>query len=211
MLSLRNRHPGTSLGIDDCRSSLPTGRGLDQPGRGAGSFGGESFRKSAFGCPQSLGIGEVIRGDRCCLCGSGLQGAARPLPSCRQGAYKEAIDAVSETILLARQWRLQGRVDFEGIVREVFRFGCRIHEASSPRIMAEFLEGCFAAGKSNDGISLDQETFAAAQASIWSVLGHLQSDGFRWVGTPAFDPFLAGIQELRKAEERLKLYLAGAD
>ena len=59
-------------------------------------------------------------------------------------------------------------------------------------------------GKSEAGISLDEETVASAQAGIWTAFEHLQMDGFSFVGTQRFEPFLGDIQELKRVEERLR-------
>ena len=129
----------------------------------------------------------------------------RPVsPDLRQ----EASGAATDALLLARDWHLQGHPGFEGMAREIFRFGCRILGAGSPRLLARFLEECLKEKESHAAFPLDPETFAAAQSAIWSALGHLQSGGFPMAGTTAFESFLSDIQELKKAEEQLKLRLA---
>ncbi|MEI9998963.1 MAG: hypothetical protein WDO13_07230 [Verrucomicrobiota bacterium] len=89
------------------------------------------------------------------------------------------------------------------MAQDIFRFGCRIYESCQPHSLAEFLTGCLAPDLFGEAIPPDQETLDAARAAIWGVLGNLQLDGFGFVATPHFQPFLADIQALGKVEERL--------
>jgi len=123
--------------------------------------------------------------------------------------HPEALEAVSEAMFLARHWKCQGHAGLDGMAQEIFRFGCRIHEKSPPRLLARFLEEWLEGEAPDSALILDPKSFATARAAIWSALGHLQSAGFPMAGTPAFESFLAEIQELKGAEERLQLRLAG--
>ncbi len=116
----------------------------------------------------------------------------------------EATDAVDEAMALIRHWKFQGQAELTKLALETFRFGCRIYENSQPHFLAEFLTECLAPGLFGATILPDQEALDSAQAAIWSALDNLQLDGFQFVATPRFEPFLSDIQELRKVEERLK-------
>jgi tetratricopeptide (TPR) repeat protein len=115
-----------------------------------------------------------------------------------------AIQAVEGTVRLAGHWHRKGQPGFAGLAREIFRFGCRIHQDSPPRVLAQFLEASFTEETVGAMLAGDPACAAAARAALWSSLAHLQAEGFRFVGTPAFAPFLADIQTLREAEERLR-------
>ncbi len=119
-------------------------------------------------------------------------------------AIAEAADAVDEALYLARQWKFLDRADLAKPTREIFRFGCRIYESSQPYFLAEFLMECLAPEAFDGAIVSDEDTFDAARAAIWSALGNLQPDGFQFIATSDFGPFLADIRELRKVEERLE-------
>ncbi len=115
----------------------------------------------------------------------------------------EATDAVEEALALTRHWKFGGATGLAPLVREIFRFGCRIYENSLPHFLAEFLMEGLAPEAFDEAIFRDPETLDAAQAAIWGVMANLQIDGFQFVATPRFEPFLSDIQELRKVEERL--------
>lgn len=116
----------------------------------------------------------------------------------------EGTDAVDDALILARHWKLKKHVGFETMAREIFRLGCRIYGNAQPHFLAEFLMEYLDLEKSEAGISLDEETVASAQAGIWTAFEHLQMDGFSFVGTQRFEPFLGDIQELKRVEERLR-------
>ena len=116
----------------------------------------------------------------------------------------EATDAVDEVMALIRFWKFSGQAHLTKLALETFRFGCRIYENSQPHFLAEFLTECMAPELFGATIRPDQETLDATQAAIWSALTNLQPDGFRFVSTPSFEPFLADIQKFRKVEEQLQ-------
>lgn len=117
----------------------------------------------------------------------------------------EATDAADSAMVLARHWHGRGPGNFVKLVREIFRFGCRIYATGQAHFLAEFLMESLAAETFEAPFLLDRETFDAAQASIWSALEKLQpDDGFQFIAAPHFESFLWDIQELRKAEQRLK-------
>ena len=122
----------------------------------------------------------------------------------------EAAQAAETALRSARYWKHQPRLDVEAMtamIREIFRFGCRLHGEGTPGNLDRFLRAAFDAEESSSALPLDSETFAAAQAAIWSLLGHLQSGGFPAAGTPDFESFLSAIQELKRTEKRLEARL----
>ncbi len=120
-------------------------------------------------------------------------------------AIAEATDSVDEALALARHWHFfQKRNDLVELTREIFRFGCRIYENGQPHFLAEFLMEGLAPETFGGAIPPNQEIFDAVQAAIWSVVAKLQLDGFQFVATSAFEPFLSDLQELRLVEERLE-------
>ncbi|HEY0257782.1 MAG TPA: hypothetical protein VGC39_10095, partial [Candidatus Methylacidiphilales bacterium] len=124
--------------------------------------------------------------------------------SSAKGVAAEATDKVDAAMALTRHWRLRGQTELTRLVLDIFSFGCRIYETSHPHFLAEFLTECLSPDLLGEAIQPDSGTLDAAQAAIWGVVSNLQLDGFRFVATPHFEPFLADIQELRKIEERLK-------
>lgn len=116
----------------------------------------------------------------------------------------EATDAVDETMILARHWKFQGQTEFAKLARDIFRFGCRIYESAQPHFLAEFLMEYLSPETFYEAILPDQETLNMAHAAIWGVLNNLHLDGFQFITTSRFEPFLSDIQELQKVEERLK-------
>ena len=116
----------------------------------------------------------------------------------------EATDAVDEGLALAEHWKFQEQGDFARLAREIFRFGCRIHENREPHFLAEYLMEGLALERFGGAVPLDEATCDGVQAAIWSALDNLQVEGFQFVATPQLEPFLADIEALRKAEERLK-------
>lgn len=118
----------------------------------------------------------------------------------------ETTDAVDEAMTLARHWNAPSRATLAQPVRDLFRFGCRIYAESQPHFLAEFLMETLSATTSGRVVFVDEEIFQAAQTSIWSALAKFQFEGFHYISTPRFEPFLAEIEELRQAEDRLKQF-----
>jgi hypothetical protein len=130
--------------------------------------------------------------------------------SVTQERAAEVTDAVDEATVLVRHWQSREPGHFGNLARAIFRLGCRIYAHSQPHFLAEFLVECLDSKMFCGPAVLDQETFDAARAAIWTVLENLQVDGFHFVATPRFEPFLADIRLLREVEERLgRLRLGG--
>jgi hypothetical protein len=122
-----------------------------------------------------------------------------------QNCLAEAAEAADGAMILARHWQARGTLSFVKLAREIFRFGCRIYATGQPHFLAEFLLESLVAETHEAPFLLDQETFEAAQAAIWSALEKLQfDDGFQFVAAPHFQSFLSDVVELRKVEERLQ-------
>ncbi len=108
----------------------------------------------------------------------------------------EATDAVEEALDAIGRWRARGVARLAARGPEIVRLGCRIYGSAQPRFLAEFLVDHLGLGNAEAG-PLDPETFAAAQAGIWSALDRLQAHGFH---SPIL---LEEVRGLRAAQERL--------
>ena len=121
-----------------------------------------------------------------------------------KAVMQEALDAVIESMALARHWGTRASEEMVLLTRDIFRLGCRIHENGQPYLLADFLMESLAPTKGAPAISLNQEMIDSAHAAIWAAFEKLQVEGFEKIGTPQLDPLLSDLQELRKVEEWLK-------
>jgi hypothetical protein len=114
-----------------------------------------------------------------------------------------AVDAVEEGLALSRHWEQRDESKFHALAEDLFRFGCRIHQAGHPQFLADFILGNLDPAKAKGALPLSQEIHETALAALWNALREIQRDGFESFTTPRFEQLLQHLRNLRVTEERL--------
>lgn len=96
-----------------------------------------------------------------------VQAEATTDESRRAGLFDEAVDAVDESLEVARGWEARGRTRFRALAQDLVRFGCRVYHAHQPRFLTEFVLENLDAARSSGGFVGSADMRETALESLW--------------------------------------------